>query len=146
MSEYTDLKETMTSPDSLLEDKDSQVFYVLRDESVALAKTRDELPYRQNRASYLACGRISPKHKMVLFWPDPVNPSRCFDVLLENNHIDGQYDYKVSGVSTKVGKKVKNESNSSIDRLDNVRQANIQNLLKGGMRVQTKNDQSKKNQ
>lgn len=142
MSEQN-VETTITSPDSLLDDKESQVFYVLRDESVALAKTRDELPYRQNRASYLACGRISPKHKMVLFWSDAVNPSRCFNVLLENNHVDGQYNYKVSGASTTTGKKTPDKSNSAIDRLDSVRQANIQNLLKGGMKIQNKNDQSK---
>ena len=89
--------DTVNSPDALKADPDSMAFYVLRDETLAICKTRQELPYWKNRSTYLSEGRFSKKHRKVVFWPDPVNPARAMQLLKEHQHIEEDYTYAVAG-------------------------------------------------
>jgi len=136
---------TISSPDTLLDDHNSMEFYVLRDESIAISKKRTDLPYYQNRATYLSSGRYSPKYRKVIFWPDPINPKRAFDLLIENKHIESNFNWMVSGATTRIAKKGK--SNPHLDRLDGVRRAGVENLMKKGYKIQTPDEnQSKKDE
>jgi len=128
---------TITSPDSLLDDESSMEFFMLRDESIAICRHREELPYPKNRTSYLASGRFSPKYKKVIFWGDSVNSRRAFNVLIENRHIEVDFTFHVAGATTKI---TKNKSISLLSRYDNVKRASIQRLLDKGHKLQSAED------
>lgn len=129
------IKTTITSPDSLLDDDKSFAFYVLRDETLALCKLESELPYQANRSTYLSNGRFSPKFKTIIFWPNPVNPQRALDLLIESGHVDSTYTWQVSGASTTI-KKHAPKTNSKITKLENIRQSEVKNLMDAGMKIQ----------
>ncbi len=129
------IKTTIASPDSLLDDEDSMAFYVLRDESLALCKVESELSYHTNRATYLSNGRFSPKYKTIVFWPDPVNPQRALDLLIESGYVDPTYTWQVSGATTTVKTK-KTNSNTKLGKLENIRQSEVKNLMDRGMKIQ----------
>ena len=126
---------TATSPDALISDPLSMEFYVLRDEKVALCKRRKDLPYHQNRSTYLASGRFSPEHKTVIFWPDPINPARAMKLLKDNMHIDDDYTYTISGATTRVAKSTK--ETGPLDKYDGVRKRQIEVLMDQGLKRQS---------
>lgn len=129
------MDETIASPDVLLNDPESMEFYVLRDEQVVICKRRQDLPYYKNRQTYLSSGRFSPKHKKVVFWPDPVNPQRAIQLLKEGLHIDDTFTYSISGASTRIGKATKPVG--PLDRLSSSRKMTAQSLLnQGKMKIQ----------
>lgn len=141
-----EIVKTINSPDSLLDDTDSKAFYVLRDETIALCKTHNELPYHKNRSTYLSAGRFSPKYKKVVFWPESINTNRAFTLLVENNHIDSSYEQLMSGQTTSLKGKVKQKDALKSNRHTSVRKAEIENLEKAGMKNQKSlNDNSKEN-
>jgi hypothetical protein len=134
-------QDTVNSPDTLMSDPDSMAFYVLRDEKVVICKTRKDVPYWQNKTTYLCVGRYSPKFKKVVFWPDPVGPTRAMRLLEESNHIGDDYSYAVSGSATKSPKsKVK----SPIDKLSGVRKRSVEVLIERGMKRQVREVDGKK--
>lgn len=123
----------VNSPDALLSDPDSKVFYLLRNEELAICSTLKELPHWQNRTSYLSCGRFSPKFKKVVFYPDPVNPGRAMKLLVDNCHIGADYTYAVAGGGTRTPKSKVKEPPKVVNR---VRERQVENLIRGGMRRQ----------
>jgi hypothetical protein len=123
--EHVDL---VNSPDVLKKDPDSLEFYILRDEKVAVCKDRRDLPYWQNRSTYLSAGRLSPKFKKVVFWSGPINPGRAMELLKENMHIDEGFTYAVADSAVRAPK-VKKEN--SLDKLQGVRV-----MIEKGMKVQ----------
>jgi hypothetical protein len=127
------IETTMTGPDSLLTDATSMVFYILRDESVAIAKRPDDLPYHKRRETYLSAGRFSPEMKKVIFYPDPVNPGRAIQLLQDNMHIDDTYSVQIQGgaVTAKV-----DESKGPFKHLGGVRKRAAEVLVEKGLRVQ----------
>ena len=129
-----DFPDTVNSPDSLKTDPDSMAFYVLRNEELVICKKLKDMPYWENRSTYLSAGRYSPQYKKVVFWPEPVNPSRAMALLKENRHIEEDYSYAVSGSGTKAPKsKVKDP----VDKLTGVRKREVEVLIERGMRRQT---------
>jgi len=131
--------DTVNSPDALKKDPDSMEFFILRDEKVAIAKKRTDVPYHKNRSTYLSSGRYSPKYKKVVFWPDPVNPLRAMKLLEENMHIGSDYTYAIAGSGTQVAKPTKEDG--PLDKFDGVRKRQIEVLLShGGMRIQGHDD------
>lgn len=136
---------TISSPDALVKDQDSKAFYVLKDESIALCKHRSELPYHKNRQTYLSSGRYSPKYRTVIFWPESINVHRAFNLLVEQNLIESDYRYLVAGAITQVKGESKEKAHPGIGRHDRVRQAEISDLMKRGMRLQAR-DQGQEGQ
>ena len=125
--------DSVNSPDALKADSESMAFYILRDEKVAICRDRRDVPYWQNRATYLSEGRYSPKYKKVVFWPNPVNPARAVQLLKEQQHIGEDYTYAVADVAIKAPKlKTKN----AIDKLSGVRKREVEVLIEKGMRQQ----------
>jgi hypothetical protein len=125
--------DTVNSPDALKSDPESMAFYVLRDETLAICKTRQELPYWKNRSTYLSSGRYSSKYKKVVFWPDPVNPAKAMHLLKEHQHIESDYTYAVAGSAVR---KPKSKPKSGVEKLDGVRKRSVEVLLANGMRQQ----------
>tara|TARA_R100001244_G_scaffold25113_2_gene25364 strand:+ start:27314 stop:27739 length:426 start_codon:yes stop_codon:yes gene_type:complete len=141
------MSDSIATPDAMLDDHDSMAFYVLRNEKLALCKLESTLPYHSKRETYLACGRFSPKHKRVVFWPGAVNPSRAVQLLIENRHIEQDWTWNVSGATTRVGHKSPNtEINPKFARYDSVRKGELKNLVEKGMSIQAcpKKDENSK--
>ena len=126
--------DTVNSPDALKSDPDSMEFYILRDEKVVICRNRQDVPYWQNRSTYLSSGRYSPEYKKVVFWPDPINPSLALRLLKEEMHINEDYSYAVSGLGTRAPKPTK--KNNPVDKLDGVRKRAVEVLLERGLRIQ----------
>lgn len=126
---------TTNTPETLLSDSNSMAFFVLRDESIVLAKRRDDVPYYRNRQTYLSAGRFSPERQMVIFYPDPVNPRRAMELLIEGMHIDSNFSFQIQGgaVHTKVAQTPKN---GPLEHLDGVRKREAEVLLEKGLKVQ----------
>ena len=139
----TDPKMTITTPDALLDDEESWAFYVLRDETLALCKVESELGYHNNRATYLSNGRFSPKYKTIVFWPNPVNPQRALDLLIESGYVDPTYTWQVSGGATTV-KTNRNDVKSKLKKLENIRQSEVNNLMGKGMTLQCPEEETSK--
>lgn len=131
----------ITTPDSMIDDPDSREFFILRNESVVICKHRDEVPFAKQRSTYLSSGRYSPKYKKVIFWPNSFNLPRAFTLLVDGNYITPDYVKCVSGNATSV-KKTKKKSKTATK--DGVRKAELDNLIKNGMRLQ--NDSSEEDQ
>jgi len=137
------MTETINSPEALKTDLDSMAFYVLRDEQLVICKDHKEVAYWQNRSTYLSMGRFSPKFKTVIFWPDPVNPTRAMHLLKEHKHIGEDFNYTVAGLSTTTPKsKLKKDPT---DRLDGVRKREVEILLDRGMVRQQNENNSEEN-
>lgn len=131
------MNDSIATPDSMLDDPDSMAFYVLRDEKVALCKRESMLPYHAKRETYLSCGRFSPKHQRIIFWPGAVNPGRAIQLLVDNCHVKQNWTWTVSGATTRVGNKSKNaETDQKFARYDSVRKGELKNLVEKGMSVQ----------
>lgn len=124
----------MPSPDSLIaEDPDSFAFFLLRNETLALCKVETELPYHKDRTAYLCSGRVSPKHNKIVFWADPVNMRRAFDLLVEQGHVKPDCQCIVDGTQTvRVQRK---HISASRSQGDGVRNSQIKNLVNSGMKV-----------
>ena len=137
----------VSSPDALKSDPDSQAFFVLRDEQLVLYKSEAEAPYWKNRSSYLSAGRFSPKHKKVVFWPEPVNPGRAMHLLKEHCHIEDDYTYAVPASEGGWSKKTsvfghKPKDTTGLEKLDGVRKRAVEVLMERGMRQQEREDHS----
>lgn len=126
--------DSVNSPDALMSDPESRVFYVLRDEQLMICRTLKELPYWQNRATYLSAGRFSSEFKKVVFYPDPVNPSRAMHLLKEHGHIEEDYGYAIAGSTTRAPKSKKK---GPVEKLDGIRKRQVEVLMDRGMRRQT---------
>lgn len=133
------MTDTVNSPDALKSDPDSRAFYVLRNEQLVICKSYKEVPYWENRSSYLSMGRYSPKFKKVVFWPDPVNPGRAMQLLKENLHIEGDYTYAVAGSATKAPKIKRGDP---LKKMDGVRRRAVEVLMERGMKRQERADHS----
>lgn len=131
--------DSVNSPDALIKDEDSKIFYILKDEQIAICKNFKDLPYWQNRSTYLSAGRFSPVYKKVVFYPNPINPGRAIHLLKENCHIDEDYTYAVAGSTTRAPK---SKTESSINKLDGVRKRQVEVLMQRGMRQQVSEDNS----
>lgn len=145
------MTDIVNSPDALISDPDSKVFYVLRNEELMICKTLKELPYWQNRSTYLSAGRFSPEYKKVVFYPDPVNPSRAMHLLKEHGHIEEDYSYAVAGSTLKTSNKTgvfgrKPKSKEGLENLDELRKREVEVLMQNGMRRQVREDNSEKDQ
>lgn len=132
MSDQTPV-DVVNSPDVLKKDPDSLEFYILRDEKVAVCKNRRDLPYWQNRATYLSAGRLSPKYKKVVFWAGPVNPGRAMELLEEAMHIGKGFTYAVADSAVRTPKL---KRGTSLDKLDGVRKRAVEVMIDRGMKVQ----------
>ncbi len=133
----------MITPDALISDPDSKVFYILKDETIAICKHRDELPYHKNRASYLSCGRFSAREKKVIFWPDPINPLKGFQLLVEHLFIKEDFSYSVASGTIIV--KSTTKSRNPLDKLDGVRKRSVEVMIDKGMRIQGADNSKKEN-
>ncbi len=138
------------TPETLLSDPDSMAFFILRDESIAVAKKRTDLPYGKNdakyRNTYLSSGRFSPEHKKVIFYPDPVNPSRAMELLREEMHVDETYSFQIQDGPAQ--NKAPDPSNNLFEHLKGVRKRGAEVLVEKGLKVQksgSQNSISKKN-
>lgn len=131
--------DSANSPDALIKDENSKVFFILRDEQVAICKNFKDLPYWQNRSTYLSAGRFSPEYKKVVFYPDPINPGRAIHLLKENCHIEGDYTYAIAGSTTRAPK---TKTESPVDKLDGVRKRQVEVLMQKGMRQQVRENNS----
>ena len=138
------MNEIIATPDAMLDDPDSMVFYVLRNEELALCKREMDLPYHKKRETYLSCGRYSPKHQKVVFWPGAVNPSRAVQLLTENLYITSSYTWHVSGATTRV-KVTKLDGDPRFSRHDAIKRNALKNLVeRRGMKIQGCKDQDQK--
>ena len=129
--------DTVNSPDALMSDPESKCFYVLKDEQLMICKTLKELPYWQNRATYLSAGRFSAEFRKVVFYPDPVNPSKALHLLREHGHIEENYGYAIAGSTTRAPK---NKKKSPVDKLKGVRKRQVEVLIDMGMKRQVSDD------
>lgn len=138
------MNDIVASPDVLLNDPDSMEFYVLRNEQVVVCKRRQDLPYYKNRQTYLSSGRFSPKHKRVIFWPEPINPQRAMQLLKEQLHIDESYTYSVGGSVTKINKS--NKDSGPLNKLNDRRKMRAESLIRDGMKIQGADNSKEENQ
>jgi len=125
---------TTNSPETLLSDSGSMAFFVLRDETIALSKRRDDLPYYRNRSTYLSAGRFSPEHKTVIFYSEPVNPGRAMDLLREGMHIDETFSFQIHGGAVKT--KAVGTKGDPTSHLNGVRKRGAEVLIEKGLKVQ----------
>ena len=130
----------VNSPDALKADPESMAFYILRDEQVVICKTRKDVPYWKNRSTYLSEGRYSPKYKKVVFWPNPVNPSRAIHLLTEQQHIEEDYTFAVVGSAVKAPKY---RPKDPVEKLSGVRKREVEVLMERGLRRQVRDTESK---
>lgn len=126
--------DSVNSPDLLKKDPQSLEFYILRDEKVVVCKDRKDVPYWQNRSTYLSAGRLSPKFKKVVFWPGPVNPKKAMELLQASNYIDKDFNYAIADVAVKSPKPKKGKD--LLGRLNGVRKAAVEHMIERGMKVQ----------
>jgi hypothetical protein len=126
-----------------MSDPDSKVFYVLRDEQLMLCRTLKELPYWQNRATYLSAGRFSKEYRKVVFYPDPVNPARAMQLLKEHGHIGEDFNYAIAGSTTRAPKTKKK---GPVEKLGGVRKRQVEVLMDRGMKRQTREVESDETQ
>ena len=131
--------DSVNSPDALMSDPDSKAFYVLRDERLLVCKTLKELPYWQNRSTYLSAGRFSSEFKKVVFYPDPINPSLAMRLLREQGHIESDFNHAIASSTTRAPKSKKK---SPVEKLSGVRKRQVEVLMDRGMVRQSNEDNS----
>jgi hypothetical protein len=136
---------TSNTPETLLKDPNSMAFFILRDETVAIAKREGDLPYGKNdskyRATYLSAGRFSPEFKKVIFYSNPVNPNRAMEILREEMHIDETYTFQVQGGGV-ISKSADVVAEDDFNHLTGVRKRGIQVLVEKGLKVQKSGNSS----
>ena len=131
------------NPETLFVDDAAKVFYLLKDETLLTVLPGQHL--NQHKFPFLSAGTISPRDKKIIFWPNPINPTKALNLLQEKDFIDPDYDCEISSdqlKTTTTSKRVK-ESNAKPHN-KRLREITVERLQNQGMRLQGDKDQEDK--